>query len=55
MELDLDPQSNLDSDVFRIVDIRGEQYGQGPNGVQYTGIFPVIVSAPMAMYYQGRI
>ena len=55
MELDLDPQSNLDSGVFRIVDIRGEQYGNGVGRLEYTGIFPIIVSAPMALYYQEKI
>lgn len=55
MELDLDPISNLEENTFRIVDIRGEQYGTGPNDIQYSGIFPMVVTAPMAMYYQGKI
>ena len=55
VELDLDPVSNLPENTFRIVDIRGEQYGAGAGNKEYVGIFPIIVPAPMAMYYQGRI
>lgn len=55
IELELDPQDNLEQDTFRIVDIRGEQYGVGAGKLAYTGIFPMVVSAPMALYYQGRI
>lgn len=55
IDLELDPQNNLEQDTFRIVDIRGEQYGVGAGKLAYTGIFPMIVSAPMALYYQGRI
>lgn len=55
VELELDPQDNLDANTFRIVDIRGMPYGPGAGKVDYTGIFPVIVTAPMALYYQGKI
>lgn len=55
VELELDPQSNLKEGTFRIVDIRGEQYGNGVGRLEYTGIFPIIVSAPMALYYQEKI
>ena len=55
IDLELDPQNNLEQDTFRIVNIRGEQYGVGAGKLAYTGIFPMIVSAPMALYYQGRI
>ena len=55
IELELDPEANLDPGVFRIVDIRGEQYGMGVGELEYTGIFPVFVTAPMALYYQERI
>jgi len=37
------------------VDIRGQRYGVGAANTAYTGIFPMIVSAPMALYYQGKI
>jgi hypothetical protein len=55
IELELDPQDNLDANTFRIVDIRGQRYGTGAGNLAYTGIFPMIVSAPMALYYQGKI
>lgn len=55
VELELDPKNNLDSNTFRIVDIVGEQYGVGAGKVEYAGIFPVITTAPMALYYQGRL
>ena len=55
IELELDPQDNLDSNTFRIVDIRGQRYGIGAGNLAYTGIFPMVVSAPMALYYQGKI
>lgn len=55
IELELDPEANLDPGIFRIVDIRGEQYGMGVGELEYTGIFPVFVTAPMALYYQERI
>jgi hypothetical protein len=55
VELELDPEQNLEPDTFRIVDIRGEQYGTGVDGMEYAGIFPMIVSAPMALYFQGKI
>ena len=51
IELELDPQSNLPKNTFRIVDIRGEQYQTGVAKKQYGGIFPVLTSAPMALYY----
>lgn len=55
VELELDPQEHLQNGTFRIVDIRGEQYGRGTQNLEYTGIFPVIVTAPMALYYQEKI
>ena len=55
VELDLDAQSTLKKGTFRIVDIRGEQYGVGAANLNYTGIFPMIVTAPMALYYQNKI
>jgi hypothetical protein len=55
VELELDPQSNLEANTFRIVDIKGHQYGVGAGKVAYSGIFPVITTAPMALYYQGYI
>lgn len=55
VELDLDPEANLESGTFRIVDIRGEMYNTGVGGLEYVGIFPVFVTAPMALYYQERI
>ena len=55
VELELDPQANLKENTFRIVDIRGAQYGTGAAKTAYTGIFPVITTAPMALYYQGKI
>lgn len=55
VETELDPKSNLDDNTFIIADIRCEQYGVGAAKKEYTGIFPIITSAPMAMYYQGRI
>jgi hypothetical protein len=55
IELELDPQDNLDANTFRIVDIRGQRYGVGAAKTAYTGIFPMVVSAPMALYYQGKI
>ena len=51
VELELDPTNNLEKNTIRIVDIRGEQYGVGAGKLEYCGIFPVIVSAPMAIYY----
>ncbi|MBQ5513052.1 MAG: hypothetical protein IIT83_05140, partial [Bacteroidales bacterium] len=41
--------------TFRIVDIRGDQYGTGAAKKEYTGIFPMITTAPIALYYQSRI
>ena len=55
IELELDPKQNLDDNTFRIVDIRGEQYGSGAGKHPYTGIFPIITTAPMAMYLQEMI
>ena len=55
IEMELDPQDNLEENTFRIVDIRGEQYGTGAGNLQYTGIFPIITTAPMALYYQDKI
>ena len=55
VELDLDPRSNLAEGTFRIVDVRCEQYGTGVQNVEYDGIFPVITTAPMALYFQERI
>lgn len=55
IEVELDPQDNLDQNTFRIVDIRGDRYGIGAGKLAYTGIFPMIVTAPMALYYQGKI
>jgi hypothetical protein len=55
VELELDPYANLDDGIFRIVDIKGEQYGIGASKLEYTGIFPVVVSAPMALYFRNRI
>lgn len=55
VELELDPQENLEANTFRIVDIIGQQYGVGASQKQYTGIFPIIVTAPIALYYQGKI
>ena len=55
IEVELDPQDNLDQNTFRIVDIRGDRYGVGAGKLAYTGIFPMIVTAPMALYYQGKI
>ena len=37
------------------MDIRGEQYGVGVEDVECSGIFPVITTAPMALYYEGKI
>lgn len=37
------------------MDIRGEQYGQGAAKKDYTGIFPVVTTAPIALYYQGKL
>ena len=45
----------MDANTFRIVDIRGQRYGVGAAKTAYTGIFPMVVSAPMALYYQGKI
>ena len=55
VEMELDPKENLPDNTFRIVDIRGEQYGVGANKTSYCGIFPVITTAPMALYYQNKI
>lgn len=55
IELELDPQENLEQDTFRIVDIRGQKYGVGAAKTSYTGIFPIVTTAPMALYYQGKI
>ena len=55
IELELDPQDNLEQDTFRIVDIRGQRYGVGAGKLAYTGIFPIVTTAPMALYYQGKI
>ena len=55
VELELDPRQNLASNTFRIVDIIGEQYGVGAGRVEYVGMFPVITTAAMALYYQGKI
>jgi len=55
VELELDPKANLDTNTFRIVDIVGEQYGIGAGKVAYVGVFPIITTATMALYYQGKI
>ena len=55
VELELDPQANLEKGTIRIVDIRSDQYGVGAGKQQYTGVFPVFVSAPLALYCQGMI
>ena len=55
VELELDPQEHLESNTFRIVDIRGEQYGGGAGKQSYTGIFPIITTAPMVMYLQEMV
>lgn len=55
LDIELDPQSNLEENTFRLVDIRENQYAQGQLGIEYGGMFPIVVSAPMALYYQGRI
>lgn len=55
IELELDPQDNLEQDTFRIVDIRGQQYGVGAGKLAYSGIFPIVTTAPMALYYQSKI
>ena len=55
VDLELDPQANLGENIFRIVDIKGDQYGVGAAKQPYTGIFPMLVTAPMAMYYQGLL
>ena len=55
VELELDPKANLEKNTFRIVDIVGEQYGVGAGKVAYVGVFPVITTATMALYYQGKI
>lgn len=52
IDLELDPQENLEENTFRIVDIRSQQYGVGVGKHEYTGIFPMIVTSPMALYYQ---
>ena len=51
MEIELDPGENLEENTFRIVDIRGSQYGYGSSDLEYTGIFPVITTSPMALYW----
>lgn len=55
VELELDPKDNLEPNTFRIVDIVGEQYGVGAGRVAYVGVFPIITTATMALYYQGKI
>ena len=55
VDLEIDPQANLDANTFRIVDIKGERYGVGAAKTAYTGVFPVVVTSPMALYYQGSI
>lgn len=48
----------MEKNTFRIVDIRCDQYGTGAASKTvggYTGIFPIITTAPMAMYYQQKI
>ena len=55
IELELDPRSILDKNTFRIVDLQRQQYGVGEDGKQYLGIFPMIVTAATALYYQERI
>lgn len=60
VQLELDPQDILPKNTFRIVDIKGHPYGFGAGKLndrpqESTGIFPMVVSAPMALYYQGRI
>lgn len=37
------------------MDIRGEQYGTGAAKKDYVGVFPMITTAPVALYYQGKI
>ena len=51
MEIELDTGENLEENTFRIVDIRGSQYGYGSSDLEYTGIFPVITTSPMALYW----
>ena len=36
VELELDPYANLDDGIFRIVDIKGEQYGIGASTLEYS-------------------
>lgn len=55
MEVELDPKENLEENTFRIVDIRGGQYGYGSGTLEYSGVFPIITTAPMALYYQSRL
>lgn len=56
VELELEPTDFLETNMFRIVDIRCDQYGVGQNeDVEYGGIFTVVVPSPMSLYYQGRI
>lgn len=55
IELELDPRSILDKNTFRIVDLQRQQYGVGEDKKQYLGIFPMIVTAATALYYQERI
>lgn len=52
IDIELDPEANLEENTLRIIDIRGEQYGTGAGGLEYTGIFTVFVPAPMALYCQ---
>lgn len=55
VELELDTKGNLAPSTFRIVDIKSQQYGTGVGNMEYTGIFPIITTAPMALYYQEKI
>ena len=54
-EMQIAPTETIPQNTFRIVDIRGEQYGSGNGNVEYTGIFPIIVTSATALYYQNKI
>lgn len=50
--IELDPINNLKKNSFVLVDIRGEQYGSGEDGINYTGVFPLVITSPMGMLWQ---
>lgn len=54
-ELELDEATVLESGTFRIVDVVGRQYSVGSGKREYAGIFPILTTSPMALYYQGKI